>query len=202
MYSVEHTESEVDSILVKEAHDMSLYLHVDGWVEAVTGFAKDAVEKWAAVCKEKRFFEDPRIKEALSLFCIAANEPERYEPLSSMLNRIQEYVVAHKVDFPGLPPALTIKSLVYFPNDTHAFVVSDGQDAPAAKRRPDFVGVMQETVDNGVDGAQFLRAKPMICCELKNTGPLVGLLESRRQHDRLLLSSQNTQEAQYEVRCH
>lgn len=201
---VEHTKSKLDPILKKEVDDMSLYVHVDRWLAAATGFAADVVEKWASVFKEKKFFEDPRISEALNTFCLTAKEPERYEPFSSILNYTLEYVEAHKVDFPGLPPSLPIKGLVYTPNDTHSLVTSGEQGRLAAKRKPDIVGVRQEAVDDRVGGAQFHWTKPVLCYELKNTGPIMGLLERRREHDRFFLgikAAQDAQDAQSEVRC-
>lgn len=119
---VAHKKDKVDSFLIREIRDMSLYTPADIWVEAVTGFSKDTVEQWAAVFRKKNLFQAAKIKKALRAFCGAKRETACYIPLSAILNYVPEFIAIHKADFLGLPATLEIKNVVYFRNDPNYLI--------------------------------------------------------------------------------
>lgn len=181
----------VDSILIEEVHNMSLHASVDVWVEAVTGFSKETLEKWAAVLGEKKFFKESEIQKALHTFCSAKRVTARYVPLSSIFNYTLEFVGIHKGDFPDLPGSLVIENLANFRNAPHYLTGSYEQGGLAVKCKSDVVEARENEQDNCAGGKQPHFPKLAIRYKLKYTGPITSLLEKREENDMLLLKRQN-----------
>lgn len=199
---------------------MTLYTPVDVWVEAVTGFSRETVEKWAAVFKENGLFEKSEIKQALSAYCSATEEIGRYPTFHVLLSYIQAFVRYHNRDFPYFPIYPVIKGLMYFRNSPHTRILLQEQVALAASRQFAFVQGKQDGNNNLVDLGPLLWSLPVPSYLLKYTGPVIGLLEKRMENDRLSPESndvengddgenrddggveENAYDAEEEVRCY
>lgn len=161
-------------------------------MEAVTGFSKETVERWASVLKEKKFFGNVVIDKAFRDFCSALYATKRYDPLSSMLNTTMRFVDENKDDFPGLSESLVIKV-----PDTLA--TSEEHDGLAAEREPNTVGSSEEEVDDCVDSEQLCPTLPTVYYEVKFTCPMTSLLKKRKENDWSLLM---TGDAHAEACCY
>ena len=172
---------------------MTIYQPLNIWVEAVTGYSEDTVERWASVFREKKLFENVEIEKALSDFCRALEATERYAPFSSIFDTVMHFVDDNRDDFPGLPESLVINYEGSFENKTHPPFTSEEQGEQkelAAEQKSGVGDARKETTEDCVTPASC--SLPAVSYEVKFTCPITGLLKKRKKHDRLLVMTGDT----------
>lgn len=183
-----HIRDNLNPLLVKEVKDLSIYVSVDKWMSAVSGFPSETLAQWASAVKVHKFFEDPVISTELDTFC-SAGELNRYVPLSNLLNRLLELVNEKRTTFKDLPAAMVVDDLTYFRHDPIYMEGPEEQGKLAAKRKPDIVAARVAEMIRRAGGEDVPRKgvpwnQAILCFELKHSAELVDKLKERRSTDR------------------
>lgn len=111
------------------------------WCKAVFGFPEERLDSWIRSIREKDWFNDPVISQALSDFCKATTEDQRYAAFIAFADHV---VKLARGALPGLDDKYPIDDLVFVDHHAKEVAVIEEHGARGAKRKPDVVGVRRK----------------------------------------------------------
>lgn len=136
-----HIRSIINPFVKKEVDAYTTSVPLLTWIHGVTGIEGSRFNSWVQQIRQRTWFHDKTIADALMSFCDATSETLRYAPFTKIANRVLHLGRQDLAEIGGTFP---VPDLKFFRNDPTYFQCYEKHGALGARRKPDVICIRDQ----------------------------------------------------------
>ena len=175
----DHTLMSVRPYVIRDLAE-ARHTPVEEWLATHLGISSDEFHQWSGLIAQARVFHDREVQDALSKYCTAESESERYKPFVDLCTRVTT-MARDVLPLAGKDgKAYPLNDLVFVDDHKRNIQTIPEHEGVAAERRPDII-LVRGTADPAATKKRAKWTDLLTWCEMKFIMKIADKLDTSRK---------------------